>query len=887
MSASPITERRWIAYAWAVGLALATIGLGLVLARTLGDHSPLLYCTLAVALSAYLGGLGPGIVATGVGFVGSHWLFVGPRTGFGSGDAADAVQIVAFLAIGIVTSLLCEALRQARLRSESDARAQVVAEQRFRRFMENLPGAAWIKDVAGRYVYANSTAARVFGRPIDSIVGRTDAEIFPASTAASFRANDARAVASTSGLQTVELLAQPDGVHHSLVSKFPLYDDGGAEVLVAGVAIDVTDRMRVQDALREEQQRLERALTAARMVAWSVDPRADVLLQSDTALDVLGVRHEVASTSTAFIHPEDRARHVATVAAAVAARGSWTSRFRWLRPDGRIVWAEDHGQVEIGDDGEPVRYSGILIDVTARKRIEDELALREREFSTLVENSPDVVFRLDLGFVALFVNSAVHEALGIAREACLGRTLRAAGVEARACEAIEAACREAIARREPSLAEFAHARRAFRARIVPEIDDAGAVASLLGVVEDVTERKLAEEERRALLESERAARGEAERANRLKDDFVATLSHEQRTPLSAILGWTHLLRQEQPADVVAQGLEVIERNARVQSQLVSDLLDVSRIASGKIRLDVESVDLGSCVANAVESIRLAAAAKGIRLVQIGDGRVRLVRGDPARLQQVVWNLLSNAIKFTGENGTVTVRVRGGAGFAEIAVEDDGQGIAPEFLPYLFERFRQADGTTTRRSGGLGLGLSIVKQLVEMHGGDVDASSPGVGRGATFTVRLPAVAAAIGADALPSARPSSRPDHTLLAGLKVLVVDDQPDARDLMKRMLEEYGAVVATAGSAAEAVEAVTRGRPHLLLSDLGMPGEDGFDLIRKVRAAERSDGRLPAAAVSALARPEDRKRAFDAGFDQHVAKPIEPAELVEVVLRLAGQARG
>jgi signal transduction histidine kinase/ActR/RegA family two-component response regulator len=404
---------------------------------------------------------------------------------------------------------------------------------------------------------------------------------------------------------------------------------------------------------------------------------------------------------------------------------------------------------------------------------------------------------------------------------------------------------------------------------------------------------------------------EAQHANRMKDEFLATVSHELRTPLNAILGWAQLLRTDPGAPDLTHGLETIERNAKAQAELIEDLLDISRIITGKLRLDVREVDLVPVLGAAIEAVRPAADARGIRLQPVLDPHAGPVWGDPNRLQQVVWNLLSNAIKFTPRGGRVGLRLLRVDSHVEVVVADTGQGIAADFLPFVFDRFRQADASTTRRIGGLGLGLSIVKHLVELHGGRVHVESPGAGQGATFTVNLP-LAPVRGGDGaggtgeatktgdplpLPAATAATAPVDAAvqarLAGLKVLVVDDDPDARDLLCRVLRGYRAEVTVAASAAEALEAIDRDRPDVLVSDIGMPGTDGYALIRQLRqreerrGADGADGaprRIPAVALTAYARAEDRRKALLAGFQMHLPKPVEPAELTTVVASVAGR---
>jgi PAS domain S-box-containing protein len=433
--------------------------------------------------------------------------------------------------------------------------------------------------------------------------------------------------------------------------------------------------------------------------------------------------------------------------------------------------------------------------------------------------------------------------------------------------------------------------------ISPLRDQTGEIVGASKILRDVTERKRIERElqellgeRNQLLASERAARSEAERLSASKDEFLALLSHELRTPLNAILGWTQILRSGSLASAnFEKGLGVIERNVRAQTQLVDDLLDMSRIISGQMRLEVQPVMPYAFVQGAIESARPAADARGVRLEAILDPGAGPVSGDANRLQQVVWNLISNAIKFTPRGGHVQVTFERVNSNIEICVADSGIGIQPDFLPHIFERFRQADATTTREHGGLGLGLSIVKHIVELHGGTVVANSDGEGQGATFRVRLPV--------AVSRWNPNRSHEHPRssqrlavpfvnadLSNLVVLIVDDDPDSRDLLHRLLSDCGANVTAAASAAEALAATDNQRPDLLISDIGMPEIDGYQLLRSLRA--NSDVRFPAIALTAFARSEDRTRALLAGFVAHVSKPVEPAELIATVAAVSGRVR-
>jgi len=398
-------------------------------------------------------------------------------------------------------------------------------------------------------------------------------------------------------------------------------------------------------------------------------------------------------------------------------------------------------------------------------------------------------------------------------------------------------------------------------------------------------------EREELLASEQEARRIAELASRTKDEFLGLLSHELRTPLNAILGWSRMLNSQLDEATYLRAIDSIERNAKLQSRLIDDMLDISRIISGKLRLDAQSVDLTTVINAAVDTLRPAAEAKDIRVYVVLDYSAGVVLGDATRLQQVVWNILSNAIKFTPKQGSIQISLERINSHVEITVSDSGIGIEEEFLPFVFDRFRQADSTSSKKYGGLGLGLSIVRQLVELHGGTVEAQNREDVKGAVFTVKLPIMAvhpkseqrineveqniqmvgSSIALDCMPS-----------IEGTKLLVVDDEPDARMLLRAILEQCGAEVETCESAAQALKLVEAYNPDILVSDIGMPDEDGYNLIKRVREKEKGTGkRLPAVALTAFARTEDRLKALSAGYNMHIPKPVEPAELIVVIANL------
>ncbi len=486
-----------------------------------------------------------------------------------------------------------------------------------------------------------------------------------------------------------------------------------------------------------------------------------------------------------------------------------------------------------------------------------------------------------LGIPATLVETGVYRSLaaygaGVALTVVLG-TLATVGVARSITRPIGQlrAAAQALGRREPPAPPDT---------AVQEIRD---VAAALVIAAE--ERARGEAERDELLQKEREARRVAESADRAKDEFLALLSHELRTPLNAVYGWARMLRDGSISeDATDRALDAIIRNANAQLQLIDDLLDVSRVISGKMRLDVRRVDLATVVEAALDAVRPAAEARNIRLQTVLDPRAGPVNGDAGRLQQVVWNLLINAVKFTPKDGRVQVHLQRVNSHVEIVVSDTGEGIAPEILPFIFDRFRQADSSSTRAHGGLGLGLSLVKHIVELHGGTVIAQSAGEGKGATFVVKLPLTIAEIPAARVPRVHPTaesaeSLPRGTRLDGLRVLLVDDDPGAVELGAAIIARAGGTVRSCGSAAAALAILREWRPDVLVSDIEMPGEDGYSLIRRVRALPAGEGgHTPAVALTAYGRPEDRIRTLSAGFTMHVPKPVDPAELSTIIASVA-----
>ncbi|MGH8218894.1 MAG: hybrid sensor histidine kinase/response regulator [Steroidobacteraceae bacterium] len=550
---------------------------------------------------------------------------------------------------------------------------------------------------------------------------------------------------------------------------------------------------------------------------------------------------------------------------------------------------------EIDRQGRIETLVGITTDWSERKRVQDDLQLSEERYRALIAQVRNyAIFAVDLQGRATTWNEGVERVLGWSREEFMGlpaEQLFTSEDIARGVHRLElqraaeegSATNDRWLRRKDGSPIFA---TGMTSRAV---DPSGHVIGFSKVLRDRTAWKLAQDERDMLLESERKARQEAEAANRLKDEFLATLSHELRSPLNAIVGWVHVLRRHTEASPeIARGLEVIERNARAQTQIINDLLDMSRIMTGKVHLDVRPVSLNKVIAAAIEAIRPAAEAKSIQIALELAPDIDQLRGDSNRLQQVMWNLLTNAVKFTPVGGSVRVAANRDDAHAEVSVQDTGIGIRSAFLPFVFDRFRQADASTTRPYGGLGLGLSIVKNLIELHGGSVRAKSAGEGQGAAFIVRLPLPAADATTEII-AQRAVPPPAWSLealpkLTGVTVLVVDDEVDSLMFCGRLLEDRGAKVLLAVDAQQALEALRTECVDILVSDIGMAHEDGYCLIAQLRAfSDERAARIPAIAVTAYARAEDRQRLLLAGYQMHIGKPIEPQELIAGIASLVG----
>jgi hypothetical protein len=657
-----------------------------------------------------------------------------------------------------------------------------------------------------------------------------------------------------------------------------------------GLLLDITERRALEERFERQTRIYDTILSTTDDFAYLFDLEGRFLFANRRLLEVWGTTLEGAIGKTCYDlgYPEWHAdMHMRELREVIETRRPIKGEVPYLAPTG-IYGVYEYIFTPVFDaNGEVEVIAGTTRDVTARKQAEEEQRRLASELRLALDAAEMGWWQFDLETGIVSSDARVQELFSMSQaQLPYAEVIPRIFEEDRAL--VEAAVRAAIDPHAPRPYDVEYRVRQSDGSIrwiaargqssFAGEGEARRAVAMVGIALDVTEIRTFSDVNRQLLESERRARGEAEAASRIKDEFLATLSHELRTPLSAILGWAQVLsRGGNSIDEVAEGLGVIEQNARAQGQLIDDLLDMSGIISGKVRLDVRPIDVASAVVAAIETVQPAANAKGVRIEPALVFGVP-VTGDASRLQQVFWNLLTNAVKFTPYGGRVEVRMDRTAAEVEVTVTDSGEGISPEFLPYVFERFRQADATTTRRHGGLGLGLAIVKSLTESHGGTVRVSSGGLGLGASFTVSIPLLSARPSPASPPERRQVQQPEMfapdacASLEGLRVLVVDDDAEARRLLTRFLKDCKAVVDTASSASEALEAMDDRHYDVLVSDVGMPGEDGHSLVRKVRTRGLA---LPAVAVSAYARPEDRAMSLDAGFDLHLVKPIDPAALI------------
>jgi PAS domain S-box-containing protein len=665
-----------------------------------------------------------------------------------------------------------------------------------------------------------------------------------------------------------------------------------------------------KEELRQSEERFKLLVESVRDYAiFMLDPSGHILTWNAGAERFKGYRADeiIGQHFSRFYPPEALARGLPEHELQAASEtGAFEDEGWRVRKDGSLFWANVVITAMRDAQGELVGFAKVTRDLTQRRAHEEDLRRSEERFRLLVEGVTEyAIFMLDPNGRVSTWNSGAQRIKGYTAADIIGQhfsifypeDVRQSGwpehelqVAAEVGRFIDTGWRL----RKDGTTFWANV------TITALRDDTGQLLGYAKLTRDLTEAKRVEaletanQQRDELLDAERNARMAAQRATRLKDEFLATLSHELRTPLSAILGWTQLLLRGEASkgpDEQKRAIEVIDRNARAQVKLIDDLLDLSRIMTGKLRLDLHQVSFAGVVEAAVDSAKPSADVKGIRLKAIlGSSSQDIVSADSARLQQVVWNLLTNAIKFTPKGGQVQVLLQRVNSHLELSVSDTGIGIPANYLPHVFDRFSQKDSSTTRTFGGLGLGLAICKQLVELHGGTIRAASQGEGKGATFLVQLPLSIVQLEAQSAPRIHPTAetQPGEMMLLprleGVHVFAVDDEPDARDLLRTVLEDQGATVTSFASAEDALAALKTTKPTVLVCDVGMPKMDGYQLIRTLRAAESRRERIPALALTAFARAEDRKRSLVAGYQAHLAKPFDVGELILVVADLVGR---
>ncbi|MFH7024194.1 MAG: PAS domain S-box protein [Heteroscytonema crispum UTEX LB 1556] len=657
---------------------------------------------------------------------------------------------------------------------------------------------------------------------------------------------------------------------------------------------EIVERQRILSVLRRSEERYRSLIEATSQIIWHTSPEGELVTEQPGWSAFTGQTYDEFRGWGWLnaIHPDDQAHTAQMWSTAVANGTSYEVEHRLRRYDGEYRDMSVRGIPILEGDGSIREWIGVHTDISDRKRAEEALRQSEERYRYLAEAIPQLVWTTDADGQCNYVNQKLCEYTGLTFEEVKGEAWLLAihpddlqPSHEVWINALQSGCfyqDEYRFRRG-----FDGSYRWHLIRGVPLKDEYGNVVKWFGTCTDIHEQKQIEVERARLLELEKTARAKAEEANRIKDEFLAVLSHELRTPLNPILGWSRILQSRKLDEKkIAQATATIERNAKLQLQLIEDLLDVSRILQGKLPLNIANVNLKSIILAALETRNLAVEAKSIQVTTILPENVGQVAGDSTRLQQVVWNLLSNAVKFTPNGGRIEVKLAQVDSYAQITVSDTGKGISAEFLPFVFDYFRQADSSTTRKFGGLGLGLALVRNIVEMHGGTVAAESLGENQGAKFIVCLPL---------LVNEKPSitseenyssfSASDSLTLAGVQILVVDDEPDSLDYIAFVLEQEGASVITVSSGIEALQVIIKAKPDILISDIGMPDMNGYELMRQVRnLAPENKGEIKAIALTAFAGNGDRQQVLKAGFGMHISKPVNPEDLVAAVVKLIDQ---
>ncbi|TFW09648.1 PAS domain S-box protein [Oxalobacteraceae bacterium OM1] len=750
-----------------------------------------------------------------------------------------------------------------------------------------------------RYRFVNSAYENWFGRPRAEIVGHALGDLL-GDVYAELKPH-IRTVLRGERTAFEVTLSCEHGTRHAFAVYTPDMDDEGAVRGFSSMVMDITERKTTEHALLEREQQLRLITDVLPVLVLRVAPDYRVRFLNRAAADRFGTapEHAAGETLAEVIGHTAFAGVRQYLDAALGGSGQEQEVCLPLR-DGEERFMHMMCVPELDDAGMVQGAVVAISDTTQLRHAEALLHQREREFKTLVENSPDIITRIDRRMRHLYANPAVAKLGGPEASAYLGKTKAELGLPPSVVRAWDDAAAAAFASGREHRLDFDHVvdgeMRYFSGRVVPEFDRYGNVESVLGIAYDVTQRARMEKERDELLARERSARIQAETAARARDEFLAVVSHELRAPLNGIQSWSHVLEnyvQEASAPLAQRALQGIKTGVAQQVRLIEDLLDVTRMMSGRLRLVKQPVALLPVLQAAVESVRGMAAAKRIHLSCNYRIATEQIDGDSDRVQQVFWNLLSNAVKFTPEGGHVWLT----AAYAEreliVTVRDDGIGVRPDFLPHLFNRFSQEDTSSTRGHSGLGLGLFLVRHLVELHNGKVAAESPGENQGTTFTVRLPLHIPLESYAVRDALAPESTGHLSLpsLQGMRVLVIDDQAEARESLAALLTNAGGRVTTANGGEEAIawlcEAEPDAYPHILVCDIAMPGEDGYGVLRRLRTWKDAHGhtplrRMPALALTAFAQREDRIRALTAGFQMHLTKPVAPEELIVVLDTIA-----